>query len=168
MIPHRMNARGLWLIAVGLTCVLIGLLFLPAQSPSLEQQITAISAVEAENQKALTEYSWQEQETITFKGKLQSQRLFEVQPRPDGRISRTPLDLPEENLSQTESRGMQKWVTEKKKRAVMMSAQEMKELAETYVHFDTELLRRAYERGDVANEPKIGRASCRERVYVLV
>jgi hypothetical protein len=131
----------------------MGWLFLLAQSPSLEQQITAISAVEAENQKALTEYSWQEQETITLKGKLQSQRLFEVQPRPDGRISRTPLDLPEGNLSQTESRGMQKWVTEKKKRAVMMSAQEMKELAETYVHFDTELLRRAYERGDVANEP---------------
>jgi hypothetical protein len=48
---------------------------------------------------------------------------------------------------------MPKWVTEKKKRAVMMSGQELKELAETYVHFDTESLRRAYERGDVADEP---------------
>jgi hypothetical protein len=154
MIPRRKIARDLWLIAAGLTYVLSGWLVLPAQSPALEQQIAAISVVEAENQKALAEYSWQEQETITLKGTVQSQRLFEVQPGPDGRISRTALDLPEGNLSGTgKSRGMQDWATEKKKRAVMRSVQEVKELAETYVHFDAGSLERAYARGDVADEP---------------
>jgi hypothetical protein len=151
---HRKIARGFWLIAVGLPCVFMGWPAFPAQSPALEQQIGAISAVEIENQKALSEYSWQEQETISLKGKVESQRLFEVQLGPDGRISRTPMELPEENLSQNEkSSGIQKYVTEKKKRAVMISAKELKELAETYVHFDTESLRRAYERKDIADEP---------------
>ncbi|HEY2117301.1 MAG TPA: hypothetical protein VGJ51_19525, partial [Candidatus Angelobacter sp.] len=98
--------------------------------------------------------TWQEQETITLKGKVQSQRLFEVQLGPDGRIRRTALGLPEGNLSQAEKEGgMQEWVTQKKKRAVMMYAQEMKEMAETYAQVDPESLRLAYERGDVADEP---------------
>ncbi|HEY2168647.1 MAG TPA: hypothetical protein VGJ30_03420, partial [Candidatus Angelobacter sp.] len=133
MIPHRMNARDLWWIAAGLTCALAGWLALPAQSPSLEQQIAGIRAVEGENRKALAEYTWQEQETITVKSKVESQRLFEVQLGPDGRLRRTALDLPEGNLSQAEKEGgMHEWVTQKKKSSVMMYAQEMKEIAETY------------------------------------
>jgi hypothetical protein len=154
MIPHRKIARGLWLIAVGLTCVLVGWLVLPAQSPALERQIAAISAVEAENQKALAEYSWQEQETILVKGKVENQRLFEVQLGPDGQLRRTPLGLPEENLSRSEKEGgMREWITQKKKHAVMTYAQEMKKIAETYAQADPESLRLAYERGDIANDP---------------
>lgn len=154
MIPNRKIARGLWLIAAGLTCMPLGLAALPAQSPGLKEQIAAISAIEAENQKALSEYIWQEQETISLKDKVQSQQLFEVQPGPDGKLRRTPMDLPEANWSQAKKGGgMQQWVTEKKKRSVMMSGQEVKQLAETYLHFDAEALRHADERKDVASEP---------------
>ena len=75
----------------------------------------------------LADYTWQEQETISVKGKVQIQRLFEVQLGPDGRIRRTALDLPEGNLSQTEkAEGMREWITQKKQRAAMMYAQEVK------------------------------------------
>ena len=100
----------------------------------------------------LAEYTWQQQETISVKGKVQSQRLFEAQLGPDGRIRRTAMDLPEGNLSQTEKAGgMHEWITQKKQRGALMYAQELKEVAETYAQVDPESLRRAYERGDVTN-----------------
>jgi hypothetical protein len=154
MISHRKTTRALWLTAAGLTCVLMGWLALPAQGPSLEQQIAGIAATAAQNQKALAEYNWQEQETVTIKDKVQSQRLFEAQLGPDGRIKRMALGLAEENLSQAgEGHGVREWIAEKKKHAVMTYGQDVKELAETYTQqIDDELLRLAYKRGDIANE----------------
>ena len=154
MIPPAKNARDLWLIAAGLTCALAGWLARPAQGPSLEQQIAGIRAAAIKNRAMLTEYTWQQQETISVKGKVQIQRLFEAQLGPDGRIRRTALDLPEGNLSQTEKAGgMHEWITQKKQRATLMYAQEVKEIAETYAQIDPESLRVAYERGDIADEP---------------
>jgi hypothetical protein len=154
MIPHYKNARGLWLIVVGLTCALAGALAMPAQGPSLEQQVEAIRATVAKSQAMLAEYTWQQQETISVKGKVQSQRLFEARLGPDGRIRRTAMDLPEGNLSQTEKAGgMREWVTQKKQHAALMYAQEVKEIAETYAQVNPESLRRAYERGDIADGP---------------
>jgi len=154
MIAHPVNARDLSWITFCLACALAARLALPEQSPSLEQQIARIRAVESENHKALAEYSWQEQETITVKGKVEIQRLFEVQLGPDGTLRRTALDLPEDNLSRTEKEGgMREWITQKKKHAVMTYTQEMKTIAETYAQVDPESLRLAYERGDIANGP---------------
>lgn len=154
MIPHAKNVRDLWLIAAGLTCALAGWLALTPQSPSLEQQIAGIRAAVIKNRTMLTEYTWQQQETISVKDKVQSQRLFEVQLGPDGRTRRTALDLPERNLSQTEKEGgMREWITQKKQRTAMMHAQELKEIAETYAQVDPESLRLAYERGDISDEP---------------
>lgn len=149
------NARDFWLIAAGLASSLAGSLTLPAQGPSLEQQIAGIRASITKSKDKLAEYTWQEQETISVKGKVQSQRLFEAQLGPDGRIRRTAMDLPEGNLSQTEKAGgMHEWITQKKQHSTQIYAQELKEIAETYAQGDAELLRRAYERGDIADEPK--------------
>jgi septum formation topological specificity factor MinE len=48
---------------------------------------------------------------------------------------------------------MHEWITQKKQRAAMMYAQEVKEIVETYAQVDPESLRLAYERGDIADEP---------------
>ncbi len=154
MIARPMSARDIWLMTSCLVCALAVWLALPEQNPSLEQQIAGIRAVESENHKALAEYTWQEQETILIKGKVENQRLFEVQLGPDGQLRRTPLDLPEENLSRPEKEGgMREWITQKKKHALMTYTQEMKQIAEIYARADPESLRLAYERGDIANEP---------------
>ncbi len=154
MIPLGKNARDFWLITAGLTCALAVWLALQAQGPSLEQQIAGIRATAAKNRAMLAEYTWQEQETTSVKGKVQNQRLFEAQLGPDGRIRRTAMDLPEGNLSQTEKAGgMHEWITQKKQHAAMLSAQEVKEIAEAYAQVDPESLRRAYERGDIAEGP---------------
>lgn len=154
MIPHGKNTRDFWLIAAGLTCALSGWLALPAQGPSLEQQVAGISTTAAKNHAMLAEYTWQEQETISVKGKVQSQRLFEAQLGSDGRKRRTPMDLPEGNLSQTEKAGgMREIITQKRQHATLIYAQEVKEIAEAYAQVDSESLQRAYERGDIADEP---------------
>jgi hypothetical protein len=149
----KKNAPNFYLIAASLASVLAASLALPAQGPSLEQQIASINATVARSKAMLAEYTWQQQETISVKGRVQSQRLFEAQLGPDGRIRRTAMDLPDGNLSQTErAGGMREWITQKKQHSALMYAQELKDLAETYAQVDPELLRRAYERGDVANE----------------
>lgn len=149
------NARHFWLIAAGLVSALAGSLALPAQGPSLEQQIAGIRAAITKTKGMLAEYTWQEQETISVKGKVQSQRLFEAQLGPDGSIRRTAMDLPEGNLSQTEKvGGMHEWITQKKQHTTQIYAQELKEIAETYAQVNPESLRRAYERGDIADEPR--------------
>jgi hypothetical protein len=152
MISCHKNVLDLWLIAAGLTYALAKGLAVPAQGPSLEQQIASINATVARSKAMLAEYTWQQQETISVKGKVQSQRLFEAQLGPDGRIRRTAMDLPDGNLSQTEKAGgMREWITQKKQHAALMYAQELKDIAETYAQVDPESLRRAYERGDVTN-----------------
>src|SRR6185312_3671541 len=148
------NVLDLWLIAAGLTYALAKGLAVPAQGPSLEQQIASINATVARSKAMLAEYTWQQQETISVKGKVQSQRLFEAQLGPDGRIRRTAMDLPDGNLSQTEKAGgMHEWITQNKQRGALMYAQELKEIAEAYAQVDPESLRRAYERGDIADGP---------------
>ena len=154
MIAHHNKARNFWLIAAGLGFAVAGSLALAAQGPSLEQQIAGIRATVTKNKDKLAEYTWQEQETIRVKSKVQSQRLFEAQLGPDGRIRRTAMDLPEGNLSQTEKAGgMHEWITQKKQHSTQIYAQELKEIAAIYAQIDPESLRRAYERGDIADEP---------------
>ena len=146
------NAHDFWLIAAGLASALS--FTLPAQGPSLEQQIAGIRSNITKSKDMLAEYTWQEQETISVKGKVQSQRLFEAQLGPDGRIRRTAMDLPEGNFSQTEKAGgMREMITKKRQHSTEIYAQELKEIAEAYAQVDPELLRRAYERGDIADEP---------------
>lgn len=153
MVQHP-NARDFWFLVAGLICALAGGLAQPAQGPSLEQQIAGVSTTVAKNRAMLAEYTWQEQETISVKGKVQNQRLFEAQLGPDGRIRRTAMDLPEGNFSQSQKAGgMREMITQKRQHAALMYAQEVKEIAETYAQVDPESLRRAYERGDIADEP---------------
>ena len=148
------NSRDFCLIAAGLVSALAGTLAVPAQSSSLEQPIAGIRATITRSKDKLAEYTWQEQETVSVKGKVQSQRLFEAQLGTDGRIRRTPMDLPEGNFSQAEkASGMHEMITHKKQHSTQIHAQELKEIAETFAQVDPESLRRAYERGDIADEP---------------
>src|SRR5215813_4748793 len=151
----RRSGAGRWnLTIMAALIILICPFSLPAQDTSIKQQVTAIREAMAKNKSALLEYTWQEQETISIKDQVRGQRLFQVEFGRDGKLLRTPLGLPDENFSSSkENRGMQDWLTEKKKRSLQSYAREMKELAQTYAEADPDLLRVAYERGDVAVAP---------------
>jgi hypothetical protein len=160
MISPRKPDRCRWRFTPAAICGLVGCLSLFAQDLSPEQQVAKIREAAARSQVELSGYKWQEEETVTVKDKVQSRRLFEVQLDAGGRMRRTMLGLPDENLSPgSESRGMREWVAQKKKRETITYSQDMKQLAETYTRLDNDLLHLARERGDLAVHSVAGRAN---------
>jgi len=147
--------RACWTVTVMTALVaLICRSTLSVQDNSLKQQVTAIRETAETNKLALFEYTWEEQETMSVNDKVQEQKLFQVEFSRDGKLERTPLGLPEANLSASkENRGMGEWLSQKKKHALQAHSQEVKELVQAYTEADTDLLRLAYERGDVSSEP---------------
>jgi len=140
-----------WILACIFLCFHIGCINSSAQDLSPEQIIATFADKQARNKAALLEYTWQQQEIIRIKDRLETQRLFQVEAGSHGRTEKMPLDLPEEtSSSQKAERGMREWVVQKKKHAVQQYARELQELAEAYVEASPDLLRSAYDRRDVS------------------
>jgi hypothetical protein len=153
MIRDQQSIRA-WILACILLCFHIGCLSCSAQDVSPEQIIETFAHEQAKNKAALIEYTWQQQEIIRTKGRLENQRLFQVEARSDGRTEKMPLDLPEEtSSSQKVERGMREWVAQKRKHAAQQYAVELQELAEAYVEAGPDLLRSAYDRHDLSMKP---------------
>lgn len=138
------------------TVALIGLMGwcrLLAQVSFLEQQVTGVGEMMTRNRAALGEYIWKEQETVAVKDKVWRQQQFQVQLGPDGNMQRMSLGLPEESASaEKANRGLREWMAEKKEHSMRTYAQDIKQLAEAYTQPDPDLLRVAYEHGQVKAE----------------
>lgn len=146
-LARRSPIRG---ILVG---VLMGWCSLFAQDSSLEQQVTTVRETMIKNKVALAEYIWQEQDTVAVKDKVWQQQRCQVQFGPDGNVQRMSLGLPEESASaEKANRGLREWMAEKKEHAMRTYAQGIKQLAESYSQPDPDLLRVAYEHGNVKAE----------------
>lgn len=125
-----------------------------AQDHVLEQQIAAITDVEARNRTALAEYTWKQEETIVVNDKFQARQTFQAEMDRDGRIQRISMDLPEEKVpGEHTGSGMREWLEQKKERALQKYAEEIRELTETYAQSNPDLLRQAHARGDISYEP---------------
>ena len=62
---------------------------LVAQDPNLQQKGAQIKEAMAANKQALSHYTWQEQQTVSIKGEVKKQQLFQVQNGPDGKPQKT-------------------------------------------------------------------------------
>jgi hypothetical protein len=153
MIRDQQSIRA-WILACILLCFHVVCISSSAQDLSPEQIIATFADKQVRNKTALLEYTWQQQEIIRIKGRLENQRLFQVEMGSHGRTEKIPLDLPEETSStQKTERGMREWVMQKKKHAMHQYARELQELAEAYVEASPDLLRSAYDRRDVSMKP---------------
>lgn len=153
MIRDQQSIRA-WILACILLGFHIGWISSSAQDLSPEQIIATFADEQARNKAALLEYTWQTQEIIRIKDRLENQRLFQVEARSDGRTEKMPLDLPEEtSSSQKAERGMREWVAQRRKHALQQYAVELQELAEAYVEASPKLLRSAYDRHDISMKP---------------
>src|ERR1700730_19054622 len=72
---------------------------IPSQNAELQQRIAEIKESAARNKQALAQYRWQQQETVTVKGEVKRQQLFQVQLGPDGKPVRIPMAQDEKNSS---------------------------------------------------------------------
>ena len=143
--PIRASILGRILI-----CLCIGCISASAQDISAAQIIAAFADEQARDKAALVEYIWQQQEIISVKERLENQRLFQVEIGRDGRIEKIPLDLPEETSTSMKKQSIQEWVGQKKKHALQEYARGLKELAESYVEANPDLLRSANDRHDLS------------------
>lgn len=151
---REQGATRAWILFLVVACFQSGCFSFSAQDISLEQKVTAITERQAGNKAALADYTWQQQEIIKVKDKLEDKRLFQVEFGADGRTEKTPLDLPEENSSSQKSeRGMREWLAQKKQHALQQYADKVKELAASYAEAGPDLLRSAYDRRDVSFQP---------------
>jgi hypothetical protein len=67
------------------------------QNPQLQERVTEIRQSMSRNKRALAQYSWEEQKTISIKGEVKNQIQFQVQIEPDGKPEKTEIDAPDQS-----------------------------------------------------------------------
>jgi len=120
-----------------------------AQNPEVQQRVAAVKQSAAMNKQALSHYTWQEQQTVSIKGDVKKQESFQVQMGPDGKPQKTPLD-PQAATDSGRKHGLKHKVVEKKTEEYKDYAQEMADLARSYVQPDPQRLQEAFQQGNVA------------------
>ena len=120
-----------------------------AQQSEIEPYLSALKSTLARSKAGLTMYTWQQQETVTVKGKTQKQELYEVEVSRDGRIERTPIRLPDDAAPGTTQPGLREWMIQKKTKALDDYAQQIRELAQSYVPPDVQRLEEDLQQGEL-------------------
>lgn len=126
-----------------------------AQNPELQQRVADIKQAAVNNKRALAQYTWAEQVTISLKGEQKKQQHFQVRLGPDGKPQKTSVDPPEA-ASQPQGGRLKQRVVAKKKEEYKEYADQMKELAQQYVPPDKDKLQQAYDQGNVTLGPTAG------------
>ena len=112
-----------------------------AQGPEMQQQIQQSIAA---NQQRLAHYTWQEQQTVSLKGEVKSQTLYQVQMGPDGKPQKTQLSAPPPPPS---GRRMKEHIIEKKEGELKEYAEQISELVHSYVPPNPQKMQQAFQQG---------------------
>ena len=115
-----------------------------AQNPEIQQKIQQSVA---ENQQRLAHYTWQEQQTVSLKGEVKSQTLYQVQMGPDGKPQKTQLSAPPPPPS---GGRMKQRVIEKKKGELKEYAEQISELVHSYVPPNPQKMQQAFQQGSAS------------------
>lgn len=124
---------------------------MPPQNPQAQHTIDEIKEAATRNKQALAQYRWQQQETVTVKGEVKKQDLFQVELGPDGKPQKTPMAQDEDYSSSNERQhSLMHKLGEKKAAELRQYAQQIKELAQSYAQPDPERLQQAYQQGNIS------------------
>ena len=115
-----------------------------AQNPEIQQKIQQSVA---ENQQRLAHYTWQEQQTVSLKGEVKSQTLYQVQMGPDGKPQKTQLSAPPPPPS---GGRLKQRVIEKKKGELKEYAEQISELVHSYVPPNPQKMQQALQQGSAS------------------
>ena len=136
--------RRLWAATAAIILLTLAALTAVAQNPEIKQQIQQSVA---ENKQKLAHYTWQEQQTVSLKGEVKSQTLYQVQMGPDGKPQKTQLSAPPPPPS---GRRMKQHIIEKKTEELKQYAQQISELVHTYVPPNPQKMQQAFQQGSAA------------------
>jgi len=121
-----------------------------AQSPQVQEKLAQIKEASAQNKQALAQYTWQEQDTISIKGDVKKQELYQVQMGPDGKPQKTPLNQqpPAQQDSGRHGR-LKERIVEKKTEEFQDYAHQIAALAQSYAHPESGALQQSYQQGNL-------------------
>jgi hypothetical protein len=114
-----------------------------AQNSELQQRVTEVKQAMSLNKQVLAQYTWQEQQTVSVKGEVKKQELFQVQMGPNGQPQKTNLDPDEQ------SGGRKHGIKHRIKEDYENYGKEMADLAQSYTQNDPGKLQYLYEQGKV-------------------
>jgi hypothetical protein len=124
-----------------------------AQNPELQEKLAMVKQSAAQNKQALSQYTWQEQQTTSLKGDVKKQQMFQVHMGPDGKPQKTELMQEPSSSDGGRKHGLKHHVEEKKKGEFEDYAHSIAALAQSYAAPDPGKLQQAYEQGNVMLGP---------------
>jgi hypothetical protein len=123
-----------------------------AQNPEVQQRVAEVKQNAAKNKQALSQYSWQQQQTTAIKGNVKDTKVFQVHMGPDGKPQKVEL-----GNTPTSSGGgggrIKRHVVEKKKTEYKDYGEQIASLAQQYAQPDPERLQQAFQQGNVTLGP---------------
>ena len=134
-------SRIVWVAMAASTLVISTVLTAAAQNPEMQQKIQQSVAA---NQQRLAHYTWQEQQTVSLKGEVKSQTLYQVQMGPDGKPQKTQLSAPP---PPPEGRRLKEHIIEKKTAELKEYAQQISALVHSYVPPNPQKMQQAFQQG---------------------
>jgi hypothetical protein len=117
-----------------------------AQNASLAQKVQQVKQLMAANQQQLSHYTWQTQETVSVRGDVKEQTVYEVQVGADGQQIRTLVAQPVAPSSD----GRQHGIIHRVKENYKAYAQQVGALAKSYSPLSATKIQQLYTRGSVA------------------
>jgi hypothetical protein len=129
-----------------------------AQSPELQQHVAEIKQAMSLNKQVLAQYTWQEQQTVSVKGEVKKQELFQVRLGPDGQPQKTSLD-PDQS-----SGGRKHGIKHRIEEDYENYAHDIAALAQSYAQPDPGKLQQMFEQGNVL----LGSAGAPNEVKIVI
>jgi hypothetical protein len=140
------------LAAVVLTSVSLMPSIATAQDTNVQDRVAELKLAAAFNKQALASYTWQEQQTISIKGEVKKQNLYQVQYGPDGTPQKTALD-PQEQSSGGRQFGLKARIKKEKKEEYEDYGKQIASLAQSYAKPDPDKIQQAYQQGNILVGP---------------
>jgi hypothetical protein len=119
-----------------------------AQDPQVQERVAEIQQAAAANKQALAQYTWQEQQTVSVKGEVKKQSLYQVRLGSDGKPQKTLIGSTPEAANGARRGPVRRRAVEKKTEEFEQYAQQVGALAQSYAHPEPQLLRQAFQQGN--------------------
>jgi hypothetical protein len=117
-----------------------------AQNLQTQAQLEDLKQSIAANTQALSQFTWQEQQTVLIKGNLKSQELFQVEPGPDGNPQKKPL---KPQTSSSHKLGLPGRINQRKTEEFEHYEKQIAALAQSYAELEPVRLEQLFEKGSV-------------------
>jgi hypothetical protein len=119
-----------------------------AQNPELQQRLGEVKQASAANKQALSHYTWQEQQTISIKGEVKKQQIFQVSVGPDGQQQKT--EIGGSQAAPPSGGRLKQHVVAKKTAEFKDYGEQIGDLAKQYTRPDPAKLQQAFQAGNVS------------------